>query len=51
MKTPFRASPESCASRADRVSEIKKAVQEGSYKVDSKNVANKLIIHLLMSDN
>jgi hypothetical protein len=47
MKPPFRASPESYPSRANRVSAIKKAVHEGSYMIDSTKVANILIIHLL----
>ena len=47
MKPPFRASSESYPSRAERVSAIKKAVQEGSYEIDSTKVANILIIHLL----
>jgi hypothetical protein len=47
MKPPFRASLESNLSRAERVFAIKKAVQEGSYKVDSTEVAHILIGHLL----
>jgi hypothetical protein len=47
MKPPFRASAESYPSRAERVSAIKKAVQEGSYEIDSTKVANILISHLL----
>lgn len=47
MKPPFRASSASYPSRAKRVSAIKKAVQEGSYEIDSTKVANILIIHLL----
>ena len=46
MKTLFKASPESYHSRAERVSAIKKAVQEGSYEIDSTKVADILIIHL-----
>jgi hypothetical protein len=47
MKPPFRASLESYPSRAERVFAIKKAVQDGSYKVDSTEIANILVIHLL----
>ncbi|MHB9075587.1 MAG: flagellar biosynthesis anti-sigma factor FlgM [Desulfobaccales bacterium] len=47
MKPPFKASLESYPSRAERVFAIQKAVQEGSYKVDSTEVANILISHLL----
>lgn len=47
MNPPFRASPESYLIRAKRVSALKKAVQEGSYEIDSTKVANILIIHLL----
>jgi len=46
MKPPLQASSESYHSRAERVSAIKKAVQAGSYEIDSKKVANILIIHL-----
>ncbi len=47
MKPPFQARSESYHSREERVSAIKKAVQEGSYEIDSTKVANILIIHLL----
>jgi hypothetical protein len=47
MKPPFQTGSESCHSRAERISAIKKAVQEGSYEIDSTKVANILIIHLL----
>lgn len=47
MKPPFRASPESYSSRAERVFAIKKAVQEGSYEIDSTKVGNILIAYLL----
>lgn len=44
---PFcRARPHS-ASRAEKVFAIQKAVQAGTYEIDSKKVANRLIIHLL----
>lgn len=47
MKPSIRASAESYPSRAEKVSAIKRAVQEGSYEIDSTKVANILIIHLL----
>ena len=47
MKPPFKASSESYHSKAERVAAIKKAVQEGSYEIDSTKVADILIIHLL----
>lgn len=47
MKPPFRTSSGSYPSRAERVSAIKKAVKEGSYEIDTTNVANILIMHLL----
>jgi hypothetical protein len=47
MKPTFRTSLESCQSRAERVAAIKQAVKEGSYEIDSRNVANILIMHLL----
>jgi hypothetical protein len=47
MNPPFRASPESYLMRAKKVSALKKAVQEGTYEIDSTKVANILIIHLL----
>jgi hypothetical protein len=47
MKPPLKASSESYHSIADRVAAIKKAVQKGSYEIDSTKVANILIMHLL----
>lgn len=47
MQPHFRASFESYPNRAERVVAIKKAVQEGSYEIDSTKVANILTIHLL----
>jgi hypothetical protein len=47
MNHLFKACFKSYLSRAERVSAIKKAVQKGSYEIDSTKVANKLIIHLL----
>jgi anti-sigma28 factor (negative regulator of flagellin synthesis) len=47
MKLLSRARPVSYPSRAEKVSAIKKAVQEGTYEVDSAKVANTLIINLL----
>jgi anti-sigma28 factor (negative regulator of flagellin synthesis) len=47
MKSPFKARPKSYLSRAERVSAIEKALQEGSYKIDTTNIANILIIQLL----
>jgi Anti-sigma-28 factor, FlgM len=46
MKTLSKANLESYHSRAERVFAIKKAVQEGSYEIDNKKVADILIIHL-----
>ncbi len=50
MKPPFRANPESYASRAERVSAIKNSVKEESYEIDSTKVANILITHQLATD-
>jgi hypothetical protein len=47
MEPPVRVSPKSDPNRVERVFAIKKAVHEGSYKVDSPKVANILIAHLL----
>lgn len=47
MKLLSRARPESYTSRAEKVFAIKKAVQEGTYEVDSTKVADALIINLL----
>jgi hypothetical protein len=47
MKPPLKTSFGSYHSRADRVAGIKKAVQKGSYEIDSTKIANTLIIHLL----
>jgi hypothetical protein len=43
MKPPSSA----CLSRAEKVSVIQKAVQEGSYEIDSAKVASILVMHLL----
>jgi hypothetical protein len=47
MKPPFKTNLESNVSRVERVFAIKKAVQAGSYKVDSTEVANILINHIV----
>jgi hypothetical protein len=47
VEPSFRTSPELYLSRAERVLAIKKAVQEGSYEIDSTKVANILLTHLL----
>ncbi len=47
MKLLSRVIPASYPSRAEKVFAIKKAVQEGTYEVDSAKVANTLIINLL----
>jgi hypothetical protein len=47
VEPPFRTNPELYLSRTERVFAIKKAVQEGSYEIDSTKVANILITHLL----
>lgn len=47
MKRPLKASFESYHSRGERVASLKKDVQEGSYEIDSGNIADILIIHLL----
>lgn len=47
MKPPIKASLEPYLSRAERVFAIKQAVQAGSYKVDSSEVASILVSHLL----
>ena len=47
MNPTFRAIPETYPNRVERVSAIKKAIQEGSYEIDSTKVANLLIIHLV----
>jgi anti-sigma28 factor (negative regulator of flagellin synthesis) len=47
MKPPLKANFKLYHSRAERVSAIKKAVQERSYEIDTKKVANILIIYLL----
>lgn len=47
MKPAFQSSSEPFHNRAERVSAIKKAIQAGSYEIDSLKVANILIIHLL----
>jgi hypothetical protein len=47
MKSPASSKPQACLSRAEKVAAIQKAVQEGSYKVDSARVAQRLVMHLL----
>jgi anti-sigma28 factor (negative regulator of flagellin synthesis) len=47
MKPLFRERPTSYQSRADRVSAIKREVDNGTYEIDSTNLANIMIIHLL----
>ena len=47
MKPSFRVNSKSYPNRVERVAAIKKAVQEGSYEIDSSKVASILINHLL----
>ena len=45
---PFiRGRPKSYQSQTEKVSAINKAVQKGIYKIDSRNLANILVMHLL----
>jgi anti-sigma28 factor (negative regulator of flagellin synthesis) len=49
MKPLSRSRPESHQIRAEKVCALRKAVQEGVYEVDSKKLANILVIQLLSS--
>jgi hypothetical protein len=47
MQPLFRGRPKSYPSRTEKVCAIQKAVQKGTYQIDTPNVANALLIHLL----
>jgi anti-sigma28 factor (negative regulator of flagellin synthesis) len=47
MKSFYRGKPISYSSRSEKVSAIRKEVNNGTYVIDSTNLANTMIIHLL----